>query len=75
MFYVAGEHIYVANYNEDLGIYPEVHLVNGNVKILDTGVSRKPAERTMCSLQEILAQFGRNHPVKTPPRTTTKSKD
>lgn len=75
MFYVAGERIYVANYNEDLGIYPEVHLVNGVAKILDTGVSRKPAERTVCSLQEVLAQFGRNHPAGMPPRTKTKSKD
>ena len=40
MFYVAGEHIYVATYNEELGIYPEVHIVEGTVKVLATGVNR-----------------------------------
>ena len=61
MFYVAGEHIYVATYNEVLGIYPEVHIVDGAIKVLETGVSRKPAERSVCTLQEVLAQFGPNH--------------
>ena len=74
MFYVAGEHIYVATYNEELGIYPEVNIIDGTVKVLATGVSRKPAERSVCTLQEVLAQFGHNSPaVATYAKSTAKT--
>lgn len=62
MYYVAGGRIYSANYDETSGVYHEVHLVEGTPRVQDTGVSNKPAGRTICTLQELLAQFGRTYP-------------
>ena len=65
MFYVSGAKIYLATYNAEKRIYPEVVLTKNadgsiRVKVLDKGVSVKPVNRSVCTLREIIAQFGQN---------------
>lgn len=62
MFYVSNGKIYLAEFNKLSGVYPEVHLVDGAPKVLKTGSARKPADRTICNLREVIAQFGATYP-------------
>ncbi len=63
MFYVANNRIYLMAWNDALGVYPEVKLVDGHPVTQETGTAIKPANRMICTLQEVLAQFGPNHPA------------
>lgn len=51
--------------NEKLNVYPEVHLVEGRPVPRVTGLRDKPRPRSVCTLQELLAKFGPNHPQQT----------
>lgn len=63
MFYVSGAKIYLATFDTELKVYPEVKLVRidhdqlGVVKS-GGGLSQKPKAYSVCSLAEVLAQFG-----------------
>lgn len=77
MFYVAGSKVYLTERNNTLGVYPEVKIVNGQPVIQDKGVAQKPPVRAVCTLEEVVVQFGRNYPKVTPnpsPRATTAAK-
>lgn len=63
MFYVANNRIYLMERDDALGVYPEVKLVDGHPVAQETGTAVKPANRMICTLQEVLAQFGPNHPA------------
>lgn len=63
MFYVAGDKIYLTEFDKTSKVYPEVTIVNGRPVISDTGVAKRPPIRELCSLDEIVARFGRNHPA------------
>lgn len=64
MFFVVNSKIYLNRLNSDKKLYPEVVLVkddndNISVKISSTkGIETKPRTRQVCTLQEIIAQFG-----------------
>lgn len=63
MFYVAKGKIYSAEFDEVLKVYPEMtlHVDDEGLYYLKkhtTGASKKPARRSVCTLQEIFAQFG-----------------
>ena len=63
MFYVAKGKIYSAEFDEVLKVYPEVTLHMDDegfyyLKKHTTGANKKPARRSVCTLQEIFAQFG-----------------
>lgn len=62
MFYVAGDKIYLMEFDKTSKVYPEVSIVNGQPVISDTGVTKRPPIRELCSLDEIVARFGYNHP-------------
>lgn len=63
MFYVANNKIYLMERDNALGVYPEVKLVDGHPVVQETGAAVKPANRMICTLQEVLAQFGPNYPA------------
>lgn len=63
MFYVSGTKIYLATFDTELKVYPEVKLAwidYDHLGVVKTGkgVAEKPAMSRMCSLVEILAAFG-----------------
>ena len=63
MFYVSGTKIYLATFDAELKVYPEVKLAwvgYDQLGVVKTGkgVAEKPARSRMCSLTEILASFG-----------------
>jgi hypothetical protein len=65
MFYVSGTKIYLAEMDAEKHIYPEVKLVLGPEgtpvpQVLSTGTSKKPRKRALCTLAEVIAQFGAN---------------
>nr|DAJ97131.1 MAG TPA: hypothetical protein [Caudoviricetes sp.] len=62
MFYVSNDRIYSMTKNEKLNVYPEVYLVEGRPVPRVTGLRDKPRPRSVCTLQELLAKFGPNHP-------------
>lgn len=62
MFYVTGVKIYLMELDELLKVYREVHIVDGRPVALNTGTPIKPAVRTVLTLDEIVAKFGRNYP-------------
>lgn len=67
MFYVVGTKVYLAEFNAQKGIYPEVRLVRESTgqivfDILNTGTSSKPAHREICSAEEVRAKFGASAP-------------
>ena len=74
MFYVAGDKIYLMEFNKTSGVYPEVMIVNGRPVISDTGVAKRPPIRELCSIDEIVARFGRNHPAIQPRTESPKTK-
>lgn len=63
MFYVSGAKIYLATFDAKLKVYPEVKLAwvgydqLGVVKV-GGGVAHKPKEYSLCTLTELIAQFG-----------------
>lgn len=63
MFYVTDTKVYLAEFNETLGMYPEVKFVDGRAIVQKTGSQKKPPVKMVCTLSEILAKFGRNYPV------------
>ena len=63
MFYVADTKVYLAEFNETLGMYPEVKFVDGRAIVQKTGSQKKPPVKMVCTLSEIIAKFGRNYPV------------
>lgn len=48
--------------NAKLNVYPEVYLVEGRPVSKVTGLRDKPRPRSICTLGELLAKFGPNHP-------------
>lgn len=64
MFFVSNSKIYLNRLNSDKKFYPEVILVkdaddNISIKVSSTkGIEVKPQNRQVCTLQEIIAQFG-----------------
>ena len=67
MFYVTDTKVYLAEFNETLGMYPEVKFVDGRAIVQKTGSQKKPPVKMVCSLSEILAKFGRNFPAASAP--------
>lgn len=68
MFYVSGNKVYLAIKDDKLGVYREVKVhtdADGVVTIVaqSTGVPTKPANRSVCSYEEIVAQFGGATPI------------
>ena len=63
MFYVTDTKVYLAEFNETLGMYPEVKFVDGRAIVQKTGSQKKPPVKMVCTLSEILAKFGRNYPA------------
>lgn len=59
MFYVSEGKIYGMQPNAG-GKYEEYKVTNGNVRLAGKGkdLDHKPANRQVCSLDEVLAQFG-----------------
>lgn len=74
MFYVAGDKIYLTEFDKTSKVYPEVTIVDGRPVISDTGVAKKPIIRELCSLNEVVARFGRNHPAMKPRMERSKDK-
>ena len=62
MFYVTDTKVYLAEFNETLGMYPEVKFVDGRAIVQKTGSQKKPPVKMVCTLSEIIAKFGRNYP-------------
>ena len=63
MFYVSGSKIYLAIFDAKLKVYPEVKVVrdeHDRLGVLKTGggVAQKPAVYSLCTLTELLAQYG-----------------
>ena len=76
MFYVTDTKVYLAEFNEALGIYPEVKFVDGHAIVQKTGSQKKPHVKMICNLSEIIAKFGRNYPAATAapgPRASAKA--
>ena len=63
MFYVTDTKVYLAEFNETLGVYPEVKFVDGRAIVQKTGSQKKPPVKMVCTLSEIIAKFGRNYPA------------
>ena len=63
MFYVSGKRIFLADYDEEKHMYPEVVLkktTDGDFYLLRNGKGSvsKPKDRRVCVMSEIIAQFG-----------------
>ncbi len=63
MFYVSGAKIYLATFDAELKVYPEVKLAwidYDHLGVVKTGkgVTKKPVGCKLCSMTEVLAQFG-----------------
>lgn len=63
MFYVSNNKVYLAEYDKDTRVYPEVLLkrtANGGVAVVKTsgGSAKKPRNRSVCTMQELIAQGG-----------------
>lgn len=63
MFYVSGTKIYLATFDAELKVYPEVELAwidYDHMGVVKTGrgVTKKPAGCRMCSMTEVIARFG-----------------
>ena len=62
MFYISGTKIYLATFDAELKVYPEVKLAwidYDRIGVVKTGggVSVKPEQYNLCTLSEVLAQF------------------
>ena len=63
MFYVSGSKIYLATFDAELKVYPEVKLAwidYDHIGVVKSGggVAQKPKDYSLCTLSEIIAQFG-----------------
>lgn len=63
MFYVSGTKIYLATFDAELKVYPEVKLAwigYDHLGVVKTGkgVAKKPTGCRMCSMTEVIARFG-----------------
>ena len=63
MFYVSGTKIYLATFDAELKVYPEVKLAwidYDHLGVVKTGkgVTKKPVGCKLCSMTEVLARFG-----------------
>ena len=63
MFYVSGTKIYLATFDAELKVFPEVKLSwidYDHLGVVKTGkgVTKKPTGCRMCSMTEIIARFG-----------------
>lgn len=63
MFYVTGSKIYMATFDAELKIYPEVKLAwidYDQLGVVKTGggIAQKPKVYNLCTRAELLAQFG-----------------
>lgn len=63
MFYVSGSKIYLATFDAELKVYPEVKLAwidYDHIGVVKSGggVSQKPKVYSLCTLSEVIAQFG-----------------
>ena len=74
MFYVAGDKIYLMEFDNTSKVYPEVTIVNGRPVISEAGVTKGPPIRELCSLDEIVARFGCDHPAIKPRTERPKNK-
>lgn len=68
MLYVAGGKTYLATYDEDLKVYPEVTVAVGadggySVIAKGGGASKRPRGREMLTIEEYLARYGGAQPV------------
>lgn len=79
MYFLTGKKVYSANFDAALKVYRAVELYrddNGVVrfKMLDTGISKKPKNRQVCTTAEVIAQLGPSIGVKAkasePPKTS-----
>lgn len=81
MFYVSGTKIYLATFDAELKVYPEVKLAwidYDHLGVVKTGkgVTKKPVGCKLCSMTEVLAQFGgRVAPVDAKEETEGSKKD
>lgn len=62
MFYVSGAKIYLATFDVELKVYPEVKLAwidYDHLGVVKTGkgVTKKPVGCKLCSMTEVLARF------------------
>ena len=63
MFYVSGAKIYLATFDAERKVYPEVKLAwidYDHLGVVKTGkgVTKKPVGCKLCSMTEVLARFG-----------------
>ena len=63
MFFVSGTKIYLSTYDAELKAYPECKLVrreDDTVCVVKAGggIAKKPKHRRVCTLAELIAQFG-----------------
>lgn len=63
LFYVSGVKIYSTNYDESKKVYPEFKVArreDGSIGVVSAGGGTpvKPKERTVCTAEELIAQFG-----------------
>ena len=63
MFYVSGSKIYLATFDAELKVYPEVKLAwidYDHIGVVKSGggVAQKPKVYSLCTLNEVIAQFG-----------------
>ena len=63
MFYVSGSKIYLATFDAELKVYPEVKLAwidYDHIGVVKSGggVAQKPKVYSLCTLSEVIAQFG-----------------
>ena len=71
MLYVAGGKTYLATYDEDLKVFPEVTVAvgdDGGYSIIAKGggASKRPRGREMLTIEEYLARYGGAQPEATP---------
>ena len=74
MFYVSNSKVYLTERNSALGVYQEVRITDGKPAVLNTGSVKKPPNSTICTLEELVAQFGGNYPSVKPRVEKTKAK-
>lgn len=68
MLYVAGGRTYLATYDEDLKVYPEVTVAVGadgdySITAKSGGASKRPRGCEMLTIEEYLARYGGVQPV------------
>ena len=77
MFYVSGTKVYLATFDEKCKVFPEVKLAwagPDQLKVVRVGggIAQKPGVYSICTLTELIAQFGG---AVVPPTADEKSRD